>query len=146
MLSGKPLIISPLVPGKTKDNMRNNLYVKNFPKDFNELDLRKLFEKYGEITSTLISRDEKGISKGFGFVCFANPLIASLAFREINTKGMSFPGLPPLYVNFAMKKDERESEMSKKGNVFKNGNDEEYVFIANLFQNDPEIVKIIVNF
>jgi RNA recognition motif-containing protein len=131
-------MVSPLIPGKSKDNMRNNIYVKNFPKDFNENDLKKLFEKYGEISSTLISRDENGFSKGFGFVCFTNPINASIAFKEVNTKGMSFPGLPPLYVNFSMKKEERVSgEGYKKTEQFGDGN---FMFTAALFESDTDIV------
>jgi RNA recognition motif-containing protein len=133
-------MVSPLIPGKSKDNMRNNLYVKNFPKDFNENDLRKLFEKYGEIASTLISRDENGISKGFGFVCFNNPLNASMACKEVNSKGMSFPGLPPLYVSFAMKKEDRESGGFRKPEIFGEGN---FMFTVGLFENDEEIVSYI---
>jgi polyadenylate-binding protein len=136
-LCGKALMVSPLIPGKSKDNMRNNLYVKNFPKDFNETDLKKLFEKYGEISSTLISRDESGFSKGFGFVCFTNPINASIAFKEINTKAMSFPGLPPLYVSFAMKKEERMSDGFKKIEQFGEGN---FMFTAALFESDTDMV------
>ena len=50
-----------------------NVYVKNFGEDFEEEDLEKLFEPYGEIESLTIMRTEDGDSRGFGFVSFAEP-------------------------------------------------------------------------
>ena len=54
----------------------NNVYVKNFPKEssFTEDDLATLFKDFGEIQSTAIMRDGNGDSKGFGFVCFKEPV------------------------------------------------------------------------
>ena len=56
-----------------------NLYVKNFPKkissangsdEFDDTDLVKLFEPFGEVQNAVIMKDADGKSKGFGFVCF----------------------------------------------------------------------------
>ena len=55
------------------------MYVKNFPKkistakeseDFNDSDLMKLFEPFGEVQNAVVMKDADGKSKGFGFVCF----------------------------------------------------------------------------
>lgn len=51
----------------------NNLYIKNLPQDVTEELLEEKFSKFGKITSTVISKDANGISKGFGFVNFENP-------------------------------------------------------------------------
>ena len=52
-------------------------------------------------------------SKGFGFVCFENPQNAEEAFQEMKDKKL-FEGLPCLYVNFAMKRNERQEILLKK--------------------------------
>lgn len=98
-----------------------------------------MFQQYGNVTSALVSRDEKGIGKGFGFVCFSNNVEADSAFREMKQKNMSFPGLPPLYVNFAMKKEERNAMLYK---LDQGENNENTRFIAYLaLEYDPDIVK-----
>jgi polyadenylate-binding protein len=57
-----------------------NLFVKQFPRpDFNEDDLRKMFEPYGEILSAIVMRNQGGFSLGFGFVCFTTPEAAQRA-------------------------------------------------------------------
>ena len=53
------------------------------------------------------------MSKGFGFVCFENAENAEKAFKNMNGKTY-FEGLPPIYVNFAMKKSERQEHLLKK--------------------------------
>lgn len=48
------------------DHLFNNLFVKNFPsEDFGEIDLRRMFEQFGELMSVKIDQ-----SKAFGFVAF----------------------------------------------------------------------------
>ena len=112
-LDGKVLQVCHLIPGKTKDNFKNNLYVKNFPKNFTEEDLKKIFEGFGEIKSVVISRDTNGESKGFGFVCLNNPGEANTAFRELREKSIIFEGLEPLYINYAQRKEERVQMLMK---------------------------------
>ncbi len=104
---GKALQVCHLIPGKTKENFKSNIYVKNFPKTFTEEDLKKLFDVYGEIKSVVISKDTNGDSKGFGFVCFSNPAHANVAFREMREKKTIYEGLEPLYINYAQRKEER---------------------------------------
>jgi polyadenylate-binding protein len=58
-------------------------------------------------------RDVDGSSKGFGFVCFEKSEDAEEAFREMNGKSL-IENQPPLYVNFAMKKSERQEHLIKK--------------------------------
>ncbi|KAK1281797.1 putative polyadenylate-binding protein [Acorus calamus] len=57
----------------------SNIYIKNIDDDVDDDALREHFSKCGTITSAKIMRDDKGISKGFGFVCFSNPEEASKA-------------------------------------------------------------------
>lgn len=45
------------------------LIVLNLPRNFGEQQLKKLFKAHGNVTAcTLVLDDEKGTSKGFGFV------------------------------------------------------------------------------
>jgi len=52
-------------------------------------------------------------SKGFGFVCFENPQNAEEAYNKMNNKKI-FEGISSLYVNFAMKRSERQEILLKK--------------------------------
>lgn len=47
----------------------NNLYVKNFPKTWDDAKLKSVFSAYGNVLSAKVDLDDKGQSKGFGFVC-----------------------------------------------------------------------------
>ncbi|KAJ3564050.1 hypothetical protein NP233_g8550 [Leucocoprinus birnbaumii] len=63
-----------------------NLYIKNLEDDFDDEKLRAEFEPFGTITSCKVMRDDKGTSKGFGFVCFSSPDEATKAVAEMNNK------------------------------------------------------------
>lgn len=58
------------------------MYVKNIDDDVTDEELRERFSQFGTITSSKLMRDDKGINKGFGFVCFSNP---DEAKRAVNT-------------------------------------------------------------
>lgn len=55
--------------------------------------------------------DEKGQTKGFGFVCFSAPDEATKAVTEMNG---SIVGSKPLYVALAQRKDERRVHLSQQ--------------------------------
>lgn len=57
-----------------------NLYIKNLDDSVDEDKLREMFAPFGTITSHKIMRDDKGNSRGFGFVCFSTPEVRSLVF------------------------------------------------------------------
>ena len=55
------------------NNQVKNLYIKNIPDNYEEIDLIKIFSQFGEIVSCVIKRDEKkNVSLGFGFCAFKN--------------------------------------------------------------------------
>lgn len=85
-----------------------NLYVKNLDENFDEETLTQEFSKYGEITSVKIMKDDKGQSRGFGFVCFSNAEEATRALTDMNGKMV---GSKPLYVALAQKKEERRAQL-----------------------------------
>lgn len=85
-----------------------NLYVKNLDDEIDNDKLMAEFEPFGPITSCVVMRDEKGTSKGFGFVCFKNPTDAAKAMADLNGKLLSGK---PLYVALAQRKDERKMQL-----------------------------------
>ena len=88
-----------------------NLYIKNLEDDIDDERLRSEFEPFGAITSAKVMRDEKGTSKGFGFVCFSSPDEATKAVAEMNNKMI---GSKPLYVSLAQRRDVRRQQLESQ--------------------------------
>nr|GEW71773.1 polyadenylate-binding protein 7 [Tanacetum cinerariifolium] len=86
----------------------SNVYVKNIDDDVTENELQECFSQCGTITSAKLMVNEKGISKGFGFVCFSTPDEATKAVNTFN--GYMFHG-KPLYVAIAQRKEERQAQL-----------------------------------
>lgn len=89
-----------------RQSLGNNLYVRNFDQEFKDDNLRELFTEYGEIKSCRVMRDEKGNSRGFGFVSFFAADQATSALREMNGRMLNGK---PLVVNIAQRRDQRYS-------------------------------------
>jgi len=82
-----------------------NLYIKNLEDDIDEERLKKEFSAFGQIRSAKIM-DDKGVSKGFGFICFTTAEEAQHAINEMNScilQGCT----KPLYVALHKPKDIR---------------------------------------
>jgi len=88
-----------------------NLYIKNLDDDFDDDKLRGEFEPFGSITSCKVMRDEKGKSKGFGFVCFSSPDEATKAVAEMNNRMI---GNKPLYVSLAQRREVRRQQLESQ--------------------------------
>ncbi|KAL3371400.1 hypothetical protein AABB24_008109 [Solanum stoloniferum] len=88
-----------------------NVYVKNLPESTSDEDLKKLFKKYGTITSALVMTDSSGKSRGFGFVNFETWDAAASAVEELNGHSLNDK---VLYVGKAQKKSEREADLRTK--------------------------------
>ncbi|XP_050910491.1 polyadenylate-binding protein 7 isoform X2 [Lathyrus oleraceus] len=86
----------------------SNIYVKNIDDTVSDEGLRDHFCACGTITSAKVMRDDKGISKGFGFVCFSTPEEANKAVNTFH--GFMFHG-KPLYVALAQKKEVRQVQL-----------------------------------
>ncbi|KAL8036285.1 hypothetical protein ABFS82_12G145900 [Erythranthe guttata] len=86
----------------------SNVYVKNIDDEITEEELRQHFSQCGTITSAKIMRDDKGVSRGFGFVCFSRQ-------EEANKAVYTFHGIilrrKPLYVAIAQRKEERQAQL-----------------------------------
>jgi polyadenylate-binding protein len=85
-----------------------NLYIKNLDDTVDDDKLRAEFASYGSITSAKVMKDDKGGSRGFGFVCFSSPEEATRAVVEMNTKML---GTKPLYVALAQPKEVRKAQL-----------------------------------
>lgn len=94
----------------TKSN-GSNVYIKNINDKVDDNALRECFHEFGNITSVRIMRDEKGISKGFGFVCYSTPEEAKCAVS--NMRGVMFYG-KPLYVAIAQRKEDRRARLEQR--------------------------------
>ncbi|XP_028108068.1 polyadenylate-binding protein 7-like isoform X1 [Camellia sinensis] len=86
----------------------SNVYVKNIDDDVTEDELREHFRQCGTITSAKLMRDDKGISRGFGFVCFSKPEEAN---KAVNTFHAYMFHRKPLYVAIAQRKEERHAQL-----------------------------------
>ena len=85
-----------------------NLYVKTLADNVTDDMLRQAFVPYGQITSAVVMRDDKGASKNYGFVCFTAPAEATKAITEMN--GQVLEG-KQLLVTLAQPKEERTQQM-----------------------------------
>ncbi|GLT93477.1 hypothetical protein SLE2022_112690 [Rubroshorea leprosula] len=86
----------------------SNVYVKNIDYDVTDEELREHFSQCGTVTSAKLMRDDKGISKGFGFVCFSSPEEATKAVHMFH--GYMFHR-KPLYVAIAQRKQDRQAQL-----------------------------------
>ncbi|KAI3474625.1 hypothetical protein Pfo_029795 [Paulownia fortunei] len=86
----------------------SNVYVKNIDDDITDEDFREHFSQCGTITSAKLMRDDKGVSKGFGFVCYSTPDEAN---KAVNSLHGSILRWKPLYVAIAQRKEERQAQL-----------------------------------
>jgi polyadenylate-binding protein len=96
-----------------------NLYIKHIEDDVDEETLRREFSNFGQIKSCKIPLDEKGSSKGFGFVCFSSPEEAQRAISEMNSRILQGQK-KPLFVALHEPKEIRRQKLSQRHNMTKN--------------------------
>lgn len=89
----------------------SNLYVKNIDDSIDDDELQRVFSHCGMITSAKIMRDEKGLSRGFGFVCFTTPEEAKKALVELSG---SMLHSKPLYVAIAQRREVRRMQLQAR--------------------------------
>jgi len=87
-----------------------NLYVKNLDLTVDDEALRMHFEPFGKISNAKVMYNDKGESRGFGFVCYEEPDDAQKAIGSMNNKII---GQKPLYVAYAQRKDERKAQLAQ---------------------------------
>ncbi|KAM0923173.1 hypothetical protein ACQ4PT_005729 [Festuca glaucescens] len=115
LANGKQIFVSLFIRRQERQNIQvsmfTNVYIKNFPKEFTDDDLRQEFAPFGEITSVLVMRDVDGSSRCFGFVNYKGSECAIEAIKNLNGKMVNdFI----MYVGKAQKKEERQAELKAK--------------------------------
>ncbi|CAM4704497.1 unnamed protein product [Leuciscus chuanchicus] len=88
-----------------------NIYIKNFGPDVDSKTLTEIFSKFGPTLSVRVMMDERGNSRGFGFVSFEKHNDAKRAVDELNRMEMSGR---LVYVGRAQKRRERQVELKRR--------------------------------
>lgn len=138
-VNGKKLIVCNLIPGKTKENKKNNIHIKNLPELFTVDNLKDLFKNFGEIKNA-------GVSKGFGFIGFTTFESASSAYKTMKDQKLTFEGKEyPLNIYYFNKNEESSTSQTlpklENLNVFARLRDD-LKFIANEEQFRNEIKNV----
>jgi polyadenylate-binding protein len=91
-----------------------NVYVKYLQDHITEDKLRKEFEPFGQIENVKIMTNDRGQSKGFGFVCFATQEEANRAVAEIG-RNTVLPGCTkPIYVAIHQPREQRQQRFTNR--------------------------------
>lgn len=105
-LYGKPLRVSKSSLEKDSQDVGANLFIGNLDPDVDETLLYNTFSAFGVVVNNpRIMRDpETGLSKGFGFISFADFEASDMA---IETMDGQYLGGRAISVNYAFKKDSK---------------------------------------
>eukprot|EP00064_Thunnus_orientalis_P001954 superscaffoldBa00000133_g1958 len=101
----------------TKAMKFTNVYIKNFGEDYTDDKLKEIVKEWfvltfsGRTLSVRVMKDDKGRSRGFGFVNYANHEDAQKAVDEMNGKEINGK---IIYVGRAQKRLERQGELKRK--------------------------------
>ncbi|XP_068601962.1 embryonic polyadenylate-binding protein-like [Brachionichthys hirsutus] len=117
----------------TKALKFTNVYIKNFGEDYTDEKLKEVFSTFGRTLSVRVMKDDKGRSRGFGFVNYANNEDALKAVGEMNGKDLNGK---ILYVGRAQKRLERQGELKRKFEQIKHDRIQRYqgvnLYVKNL--------------
>lgn len=105
-IKGQKIEIAHLVAQGNKGN-NNVIYIKHLSPEFTEKDLTAMFKQYGDITSASLKKDKTGKNTGVAIVAYSDYRSAAAAVSEFKLKPTTFPGQPPVYVDYLQKKEER---------------------------------------
>jgi polyadenylate-binding protein len=88
-IGDKTVIVAPFLKQNERDSpvtVYTNLYIKNFPQDWDEEKIKETFGAYGEITSSCVTTDAKG--RKFAFVNFGGSEAALKCVEEMHDKDL----------------------------------------------------------
>ncbi|PNH07832.1 Polyadenylate-binding protein, cytoplasmic and nuclear [Tetrabaena socialis] len=88
-----------------------NVFIKNLPTEIGDDELMKIVSEFGEVTSAVVMKDDKGVSKGFGFINFTEAESAAKCVDALHEKEM---GGKTVFAGRAQKKTEREAMLRQK--------------------------------
>lgn len=109
-----------------------NVFIKNLDKTIDNKAIYDTFSAFGNILSCKVATDDKGSSKGYGFVHFETEEAANNAIENVN--GMLLNG-KKVYVGKFIPRKEREKELGEKAKLFTN------VYVKN-FPDDMDDEKL----
>ncbi|XP_041654850.1 embryonic polyadenylate-binding protein-like isoform X2 [Cheilinus undulatus] len=117
----------------TKAMKFTNVYIKNFGEDYSDEKLKDVFSSFGRTLSVRVMKDERGRSRGFGFVNYASHEDAQKAVEEMNGKEINGK---VIYVGRAQKRLERQGELKRKFDQIKQDRIQRYqgvnLYVKNL--------------
>jgi RNA recognition motif-containing protein len=108
----------------------NNIFVKNMPAEWTEVEVKKAFEPFGNISSCFMGKHIQG---PFAFICYSSkdasdreygPKCAAKAVAAMDT-------VNGLYVKPALKKQEREKELAHETLKYKNSKKRCNLYVKN---------------
>eukprot|EP01124_Arcella_intermedia_P025770 TRINITY_DN4686_c0_g1_i3.p1 TRINITY_DN4686_c0_g1~~TRINITY_DN4686_c0_g1_i3.p1 ORF type:complete len:572 (-),score=74.67 TRINITY_DN4686_c0_g1_i3:48-1763(-) len=143
-IQGKPCCIMWQKPDDITS--KSGVFVENLPLEVGPKDLSDAFSPYGDILSTKIAKDEKGLSKGFGFVHFAYPGAGNAAMDGFIKGDIHFRSAPQspqtasqlVVKQFIPKKEWLQQRIQQRASTWTN------VFVKNLNSSvtDQQLIEL----
>lgn len=94
-----------------------NVFIKNLDKNIDNKAIYDTFSAFGNILSCKVAQDEKGLSKGYGFVHFETEEAANTSIEKVN--GMLLSG-KKVFVGRFIPRKEREKALGEKNKLYTN--------------------------
>lgn len=94
-----------------------NVFIKNLDKNIDNKAIYDTFSAFGNILSCKVAQDEKGNSKGYGFVHFETEEAANTSIEKVN--GMLLSG-KKVFVGRFISRKEREKALGEKNKLYTN--------------------------
>lgn len=118
LLKGRPIRImwSQRDPSLRKSGV-GNVFIKNLDKTIDNKAMYDTFSAFGNILSCKVAQDDKGVSKGYGFVHFETEEAAMTSIEKVN--GMLLND-KKVFVGRFIPRKEREKVLGEKNKLFTN--------------------------
>jgi splicing factor 3B subunit 4 len=127
-LYGKPLRINKASQDRKTSEVGANLFIGNLDPDIEEKTLQETFSVFGNIVGQVkITRDEQGVSKGFGFINYDNFASSDYAIEAMNGQ---FLGGKQIAVTYAFRKDSKERHGSEAERLLAANNPNQNDFVS----------------